>query len=100
MSWFFGFKLHVVINDLGELIAVHLIPSNVDDRRPLPKMIKHVFGKVFGDKGYLSQNLKDRLWNKGIDLVTAIRHNIQPQIMTLQDKLLLQRRFIIETIFG
>ncbi|MEM9954991.1 MAG: IS982 family transposase [Chloroflexota bacterium] len=100
MGWFFGFKLHVVINDLGELVAVHLTPGNVDDRRPLPTLVKRVFGKVFGDKGYLSQDLKDDLWAKGVELITAIRQNMKPQLMTLQDKLLLQRRFIIETIFG
>ena len=100
MGWFFGFKLHVVINDLGELVAVHLTPGNVDDRRPLPTLMKRVFGKVFGDKGYLSQDLKDDLWDQGVELVTAIRQNMKPQLMTLQDKLLLQKRFIIETIFG
>lgn len=100
MGWFFGFKLHLVINDIGELIAVHLTPGNVDDRRPLPTLFKHLFGKVFGDKGYLSQDLKDQFREQGIDLVTAIRQNMKPQLMALQDKLLLQRRFIIETVIG
>ena len=100
MGWFFGFKLHLVINDVGELIAVHLTPGNVDDRRPLPTLFKRLFGKVFGDKGYLSQDLKDQFREQGIDLVTAIRQNMTPQLMALKDKLLLQRRFIIETVIG
>ena len=100
MGWFFGFKLHLVVNDQGELIALQLTPGNVDDRRPLPNLFKQISGKVFGDKGYLSQDLKEKLHDQGIDLITAIRQNMKPQLMALQDKLLLQRRFIIETIIG
>ena len=100
MGWFFGFKLHLVINDQGELIAVHLTAGNVDDRRPLPTLFKRLFGKIFGDKGYLSQDLADQFREQGIELVTAIRQNMKPQIMALKDKLLLQRRFIIETVIG
>ncbi len=100
MDSFFGFKLHLLINDAGELIAVHLTPGNVDDRQPLPQLFKHIFGKVFGDKGYLSQDLKNGLREKGIELITAIRQNMKPQLMALQDKLLLKRRFIIETVIG
>lgn len=72
----------------------------MDDRCPLPPLFKHIFGKVFADKGYISQDLKDKLRDKGIDLITALRQNMKPQLIALQDKLLLQRRFIIETIFG
>ncbi|MEO1289101.1 MAG: IS982 family transposase [Chloroflexota bacterium] len=100
MGWIFGFKLHLVMNDIGKLIAVHLTPGNVDDRRPLPTLFKQVFGNVFGDKGYLSQDLKDQFCEQGIDLVTAILQNMTPQLMTLKDKLLLQRRCIIESVIG
>ena len=100
MGWFYGFKLHLIVNDQGELVTIHLTPGNVDDRRPLPQLFKRVFGKVFGDKGYLSQDLKDELRQHGVHLVTAIRQNMKPQLMALKDKLLLKRRFIIETIIG
>ncbi|MEO1149150.1 MAG: IS982 family transposase [Cyanobacteria bacterium J06638_22] len=98
MGWFYGFKLHLVINHEGEIIAFALTPGNVDDRAPLPNRIRSVFGKLFGDKGYLSQPLRDELRDIGIDLITSIRRNMQPQLLPLYDKLMLKRRSIIETI--
>ena len=98
MGWFYGFKLHLIVNHLGEIIAFALTPGNVDDRTPLPNMIQAVFGKLFGDKGYLSQTLGDQLRALGIELITSIRRNMKPQMLPLYDKLLLKRRSIIETI--
>ena len=98
MGWFYGFKLHLIINHLGEIIAFDLTAGNVDDRTPIPSMIRRVFGKLFGDKGYLSQPLRDDLREIGIDLITSIRRNMKPQILPLYDKLMLKRRSIIETI--
>lgn len=51
MGWFYGFKLHVIVNDCGELLACQLTPGNVDDRKPLPALVQRLFGKLFGDKG-------------------------------------------------
>jgi transposase len=98
MGWFYGFKLHLVVNDRGELIAMQLTPGNIDDRKPLPQLIDRLYGKLFGDKGYLSQALRDDLRQQGVDLITSRRRNMPPQLMLLQDKLLLKRRSIIETI--
>jgi len=97
-GWFYGFKLHLVINHLGEIIAFDLTPANVNDRKPLQHLVRDIFGKLFGDKGYLSQSLADELREKGIGLITSIRRNMKPQLLTLYDKLLLKRRSIIETI--
>src|SRR5205823_8680437 len=55
VGWFFGFKVHLVVNDQGELLAFCLTPGNVDDRHPVPKLATRLVGKPFGDKGYLSQ---------------------------------------------
>ncbi|WP_430010451.1 IS982 family transposase, partial [Methylophaga lonarensis] len=96
MGWFYGFKLHLMINHHGEIIAFALTPGNVDDRVPLPRMRQHVFGKLFGDKGYLSQTLRDDLREVGVELITSIRRNMKPQLLPLYDKLLLKRRSIIE----
>jgi hypothetical protein len=98
MGWFYGFKLHLIINHDGEIIAFALTPGNVDDRKPLPDMLRWVFGKLFGDKGYLSQTLRDDLRDIGIELITSIRRNMKPQLLPLYDKLMLKRRSIIETI--
>lgn len=98
MGWFYGFKLHLIINHEGEIIAFALTAGHVDDRKPLPGMISSLFGKLFGDKGYLSQALRDDLREEGIDLITSIRRNMKPQLMLLRDKLMLRQRSIIETI--
>lgn len=98
MGWFYGFKLHLVVNDRGEILDFQVTPGNVDDRRPIPDLVKRLFGKLFGDKGYLSKALQENLWERGVQLITTIRSNMKPQLMTLVDRLLLRKRFIIETI--
>jgi hypothetical protein len=57
VGWFYGFKLHLVVNDCGELLAFCLTPGNVDDRWPVPRLVRHLFGKLYSDKGYISQPL-------------------------------------------
>ena len=99
-GWFFGFKLHLVINDRGELLNVFLTPGNVDDRKPVPKLVHQLFGKVFGDKGYISQALYDLLRQTfGIQLVTKLRSNAKNRLpMSLTDRILLRRRAIVESV--
>lgn len=98
LGWFFGFKLHLVINERGELLAFYLSPGNVDDRKPVPKLVEHLSGKLFGDKGYISQALFDKLFEQGIQLITSLRKNMQPRFLPLADKLLLRKRSLIETV--
>ena len=98
MGWFFGFKAHLITNDKGELLSVRLTKGNVDDRQPVPKMIKNIFGKLFGDKGYLSGKLSEKLRSSGIKLITTVRKNMKNKLMPLFDKIMLRKRFIIETI--
>lgn len=98
MGWFYGFKLHVIINERGGLLAVKLTTGNTDDRQPVPEMVKGLFGKLFGDKGYLSAELTKALQAQGIQLITSIRKNMKPKMMTLFDKLMLRKRSVIETV--
>jgi IS5 family transposase len=56
VDWFFGFKLHLVVNEQGELLNVHVTPGNVDDRKPVNTLLQSLFGKVFADRGYVSQS--------------------------------------------
>ena len=97
---FFGFKLHLVINDRGELLNVLLTPGNVDDRKPVPKLVRKLFGKVFGDKGYISQALYALLRQTlGIQLVTKLRSNAKNRLpMSLTDRILLRKRAIVESV--
>jgi hypothetical protein len=100
MGWFFGFKLHLIVNEKGEIINFALSKGNTDDRdvSTIKRMIKNVFGKLYGDKGYISNKLFHYLFNDGIELITKIKSNMKNQVMSLRDKLLLRKRFIIETI--
>jgi len=98
MGWFYGFKLHLVINDRGELLAFYLTPGNVDDRQPVPHLARRLFGKLFGDRGYISQPLVDQLLQQDLHLVTRLRKNMKNRVMLLMDKLLLRKRALIETV--
>ena len=99
VGWFYGFKLHLVVNDQGELLAFCLTPGNVDDRHPVPKLAKSLIGKLFGDKGYLSQPLAQYLLvNHGLHLITKLRKKMHNRLLDWSDKLLLRKRAIIETI--
>jgi hypothetical protein len=99
-GWFYGFKLHLVINDRGELLNVLLTPGNVDDRQPVPKLARQLFGKLFGDKGYISKELYQQLQQMfGVQLVTKLRANTKNRLpMALYDRLLLRKRAIIECV--
>ena len=98
MGWFYGFKLHLIINDKGEILTFFLTPGNVDDRRPVPHMARELWGKLFGDKGYISQALFETLFEQGVQLITPIRKNMKNRLMPLMDKLLLRKRSLIETV--
>ncbi len=100
MGWFYGFKLHLVCNDRGELLSFCLTPANVDDRDPqtLKTLTKKLFGKLFGDKGYISSSLFETLFNNGVHLVTGIRSNMKNRLMSFYDRIMLRKRSIIETI--
>lgn len=99
-GWFYGFKLHLVINDRGELLNVRLTPANVDDRKPVPDLVKKLFGKLFGDKGYISQPLVELLRQTiGVQMVTKLKSNSKNRLpMTWMDRILLRRRAIIESV--
>lgn len=100
MGWFFGFKLHLVCNEKGELLNFSLTKGNVDDRdqKVWGVLSKDLFGKLYGDKGYISSSLFELLFNDGIHLVTGIKKNMKNKLMSFRDKILLRKRSVIETI--
>jgi len=99
LGWFYGFKLHVVVNDCGELLGCCLTTGNVDDREPVPGLAKQLFGKLFADRGYVSQALFEQLFSQhALQLITKLRKNMKNRLMLLEDKFLLRKRAIIETI--
>ena len=99
VDWFFGFKLHLVVNEKGELLNIQITPGNVDDRTPVPDLLKSLFGKVFADRGYVSKPLAHKLLQEfGIEFFAKPKRNMKNQLMGLTDKLLARKRSIIETI--
>jgi hypothetical protein len=100
MGWFFGFKLHLIRNEKGELLNFMFTPGDIDDRRPLEykPFIRFIYGKLVGDKGYISQNLFERLFVDGIQLITKLKSNMKGALMSVSDRLLLRKRALIETI--
>ena len=100
VGWFYGFKLHLVINDKGELLATQLTPCNIDDRKPVLELTKHLEGKLYGDKGYISKKLSETLETRDVCLLTKVRKNMQPPARSELDAALLRHRMLIETVIG
>ena len=100
IGWFFGFKLHLIINDKGEILDFMLTQGNVDDREPLKNdnFHKKIIGKLYGDKGYIGKDLFEKLFVDGVHLVTKIRKNMKNSLMHTYDKVMLKKRSIIETV--
>lgn len=98
MGWFYGFKLHLIVNECGEILSFSLTSGNIDDRKPVPELCKGLHGKLFGDKGYISQKLSEKLLKENIRLITHIKRGMKNKLIPLNDKILLRKRSIIETI--
>ena len=98
MGWFYGLKRHLVINEQGEVLGLTLTPGNTDDRRPVRKLVRQLWGKLFGDRGYISQELFEQLWSEGLQLITKLKRNMKNKLMPVLDKLLLRKRALIECV--
>jgi len=101
LGWFYGMKVHIVINHLGEIITFYISSGNVADNNEfvLFKMTKRILGKLFGDKGYIVKpEFFQQLYEKGIQLITKIRQNMQNKLMNFTDKLLLRKRGVVESV--
>ena len=100
MGWFCGFKLHLIINDKGEILNFMFTPGNVDDREPLKqgKFLENIKGKLCADKGYIGQALFENPFLNGIQLVTKVKNNMKNSLMSIADKILLRKRALIETV--
>lgn len=100
LGWFYGFKVHLIINDKGEILSFYLTKGNVDDRnlRVMKEMTEKIFGKLFADKGYISQALADLLWADGIQLIAKPRKNMKHINLSTADKIMLRKRAIIECV--
>jgi hypothetical protein len=98
MGWFYGFKLHLVVNYQGEIVAAKVTTGNVHDTQPVRELAESLTNKLYGDKGYLSKALEADLLDKGVSLITTVRKNMKAKAMSLWDRAMLSKRYIIETI--
>lgn len=100
MGWFYGFKLHLICNEHGEILNFILTRGNVDDRdeKVFNRLSDNIIGKLYADKGYISQSLFDKLFSNDIHIVTGLRANMKNKLMPLYDKIMLRKRSVIETI--
>lgn len=97
-GWFYGFKLHLVINEQGELLGLTLTPGNGGDRRPVRKVVRPLRGKLFDYRGSISQELFEQLWEQDLQLITKLKRNMKNKLMPVLDKLLLRKRALIECV--
>lgn len=100
MGWFYGFKLHLAINDKGQILSFALSPGNIDDRQAVPSLLKGILGKVYGDKGYISKDLFEKMMAIGIKIITSIKSNMKPKIIPIEESDELQKRSLIESVFN
>jgi Transposase DDE domain len=98
-GWFFGLKLHLVINHKGEIQGLQFTAGNVDDREPVLDLTQHLTGLLFGDKGYIKQELFEALYEKGLKLVTGLKKNMKNKLMPMFERVLLRKRSVVETVF-
>ena len=99
LGWFYGFKLHLIINEKGELLDGALTPGNTDDRKPLWGISEgHLHGSLYADKGYISKDLRQRLYKQGVNLVYKVRKNMKPLEVSVSDEVLLKKRMLIESV--
>ena len=97
----YGFKLHLITSDSGHLVDFMLTGGNTDDRKPLQMkgFIDKLFGKLYGDKGYISNDLFEGLFHQGIHLVTKLRNNMKTKLATpMADAIMLRKRAIIDQL--
>jgi hypothetical protein len=99
-GWFYGFKLRLIINDSGEICAFYLSRGNVDDRDPevIDRLCRELWGKLFGDRGYISRELFERLYLRGIKLITRLKRNMKNKLTDMAEKVLLRKRAFIESV--
>src|SRR5215475_7150564 len=98
MSWFFSRRLHLMVKEEGELLAFRVKTGEVNDQVPVERMASGLWGQLFGDRGYISRVLHQALWAQGLALITLVRRNMKPRLMRWWDRLMLLKRFLIETV--
>ncbi|WP_339041725.1 IS982 family transposase [Candidatus Lariskella endosymbiont of Hedychridium roseum] len=99
-GWFFGFKLHIIMNDCGEIINISITPGNKDDRAVVENLARNLKGWLFGDRGYICKNIAKKLRAQGLELITRLKKNMKEKLYSEAQKSFLNKRNFIETAIG
>jgi hypothetical protein len=99
-GWFMGYKLHLVINNKGEIMAIKITKANSSDLSVADSITKELQGKLFGDKAYISKDLFAKLYARDLRLFTGIRKDMKNHLLELNDKVNLRKRSLIESVFN
>ena len=99
-GWFMGYKLHLIINNKGEIMAIKITKGNTSDLSCTVALTQGLQRKLCGDKGYISKSLFDRLYARNIRLFTGIRRDMKNHLLEIEDKILLRKRTLIESVFN
>ena len=100
MGWFYGCKLHIVMNQFGEITCSALSNGHVADIKMVEQLVEGLEAKLYADRGYISQELKNRLNDQGVDLITYHRKNMSAVQLCPTDEYHLRQRNKIETLFS
>jgi hypothetical protein len=100
VAWFFGLKLHIVINDKGALIAFKITSGKQSDLKTGESLLSTLNGLAFGDKGYIGKKVAETLLEKGLKLITRTRKNMKTKTLSSLETQLLNQRNIVETVIG
>lgn len=100
MDWFYGFKLFIVVNALGEIVQAFLPPGHVSDSREatIKRLFRGLTGVAFADKGFINQKAFEALLQGGLKLITTLRSNMKNKLIELKEKLLLKKRGMVEAV--
>lgn len=100
MGWFYGLKIHLIINQVGEVMRILLTPGNVSDKniKLLEKLTAGLAGLLFGDRGYVSRKAVEKLREQGLKLIYKFQKNMKDILMPYHEKILLRKRGVIETV--
>jgi len=100
MGWFYGFKLHIVCDFMGNIVKCRITHGAANDLKVGAEMMKDLVGKIFADKGYIGKKEFTQLLEKGLILITGIKKNMKNRLLEMWDKILLKKRSLIESIFN
>lgn len=99
-GWFMGFKLHIIINNKGSILAIKITKGNVSDISVIEQLSKNLVGRIYGDKGYISKEIFNNLFKRGLTMITGIRKTMKNHLMYLEDKIYLRKRSLVESVFN